>query len=129
MLPQNLAQSCMQQMRGGVIPHGRLPNVSIYHGIDFVTNAQRLFGNQLMRPDALNRRIASRHIGNNSIVIVRVKPSPVTNLSARFRIKRRVVKDDLGGLARLEFPRPLPVMDDSQYFAPVRTSLTIALED
>ena len=129
MLPQNLAQPGMKQMRSRVIAHSRLPNVSIHDSIDSVANAQRLFSNNLMRPHPLNRRIASRNVGDNGVVIVRIEPSPVTNLPAGFRIERRVIENDFAGFASLEFPRALPIVNDSQHLAAVRASLSIPFKD
>src|SRR5580692_12881981 len=81
-----------------------------------------------MCPHPLNRRITSRNIGNNGIVIIGIKPSPVANLPAGLGIERRVIKDDLSRFPRLEFPRPLPVVDDGQHLASVGASLTITFE-
>ena len=129
MLPQNLAQPGMQQMRSRVIAHGRLANVGIHDGIDFVAHANRLLRDNLMRPHSLNRRIASRHLSDDGVVIVRIKPSLVANLPAGVGIERRVVKNDLAGFSSLEFPHALAVVNDGQHFATVRARLPIAFED
>src|SRR5580704_2035236 len=81
-----------------------------------------------IRPHSLYRRITSSNVGYESIVIVRIKPSPVANLPARLGIKRRVIKDDLTGFSSLKFLRPLPVMNDGQHFAAVRASLPITFK-
>ena len=60
-----------------------------------------------MRPHALNRRIASRHVSDDSIVIVD-KTIPVTNLPARLGIKRRVIEDDLARSPALSSCTPCP---------------------
>src|SRR5271168_701278 len=109
----------MKQMRSRVIAHSRLTNVGVDDGVNLIANAQRLFSNHLMRPHPLNRRVASSNFGHDGIVIVQIKPSPVSNLSAGVGIERRVIEDDLAGLSSLKFPRSLPVVDDSQRFAPV----------
>jgi hypothetical protein len=117
----------MKQMRGRVIPHGRLANVNVDDGIDFVADSQTTVGapflartlrekwgfdDNLMRPHSLNRRIASSYVGNDGIVIVRVKPSLVAYLPAGFGIERRVIKNDLARFASLEFPRSSEIFDD-----------------
>src|SRR5271166_1796178 len=86
------------------------------------------FHDDLMRAHALDRRITSRHLGDNGVVIVRVEPSLVTDLPTGIRIERRVVEDYLAGFSRLEFPRTLPVVDDSEHFAAVGAGLAIAYE-
>src|SRR5580704_12633624 len=135
----------MQQMRSRVIAHGRLPNLSIHHRINLIPNPdprstrgtpflarilREKWGlhHHLMRPHSLYRRITSSNVGYDSIVIVRIKPSPVANLPARLGIKRRVIKDDLTGFSSLKFLRPLPVMNDGQHFAAVRASLPITFK-
>ena len=61
-----------------------------------------------MRAHALHRVIASSHFGNDSVVIVGVKPSAIADLPARFGIKGSVIENDLAGFAGLEFLRALP---------------------
>ena len=56
-----------------------------------------------MRPHSLYRVVTPLHIGDNGVVIIGIKPSAIPDLSARLRIKRRVVKNDLAFFARLEF--------------------------
>src|ERR1017187_1254063 len=119
----------MKQMRRRMIAHGRLANVSIDDSIDLIADAQRLFSNNLMRPHPLNRRVASRHIGNDGVVIVRIKPSLVANLPTGLSIERRVIKNDLAGFASLQFLHALPVANDRQHFTTVGASLPIPFED
>src|SRR5271156_3027590 len=127
-------------MRSRVIPHGGLTNVGVHDGIDFVANTKGAppfrvfcggwgFYDDLMRSHALNRRITSCHVGDDGIVIVRVKPSLVADLPARVGIERSVIKDNLARVSGLEFLRALPVLDDGQHFATGRTSLPITFED
>ncbi len=125
-------------MRRGVIAHGSRANAGIHHSVHFVPDLEGAppnavfvgwgFHNHLMRPHPLNRVVASLHLGDNGIVIVGVKPSPIADLPARFRIKRRVIKDDFTFLASLEFLRPLPILNDGQHFAIVRARLPIAFK-
>ncbi len=129
MLPQNFAQPGMQQMRRRVITHGRLANVSVHHRIDLVAYMNRLLRRHLMRPHSLNRRIASGDIGDDGVVVVRVKPSLIANLPAGFGVERRVIEHHFAGFAGLEFLRALPVANDGENLAAVRASLTIAFED
>ena len=101
---------------------------SVHNGVDFLANANRLFRHDLMRSHALNRRVASRHFGDDGIVIVGVKPSLVANLPTGFGIERRVIENDFACSPRLEFLRALPVFDDGQHFAVVGASLPIAFK-
>src|SRR6202044_2788489 len=113
MLSPHLTQSSMKQMGGCMISHGGLTNVSIHHRIHFVTHADRLLSNNLMRPPALNRRIASRYFSDDGVVVVRIKPSLITDLSTGVGIERCVIEDDFPRVARLEFLRALAVVNDS----------------
>ena len=81
-----------------------------------------------MRPHALHRVIASRHVGDNSIVIVRVEPSAITNLPAGFSIKGSVIKNHFARLTRLEFLRTLAALDNGEHFTIIRSRLPIAFE-
>ena len=101
-----------------------------------------------MRPDTLNRRIASCYLSEDTrrALISEIwnprlrigcregtpglhKPSAIPNLTAGFGIERRVVEDEFTGVAGLEFRRALPVVNDGQHFGAVRASLPITLED
>src|SRR5712692_4275520 len=81
-----------------------------------------------MCPHSLNRRIASCHFRNNRIVIVRVEPSTIANLSARLGVERCVVEDDLTVIAGIELLHALAVFDDGSDFAVVGSGLTVAFE-
>ena len=81
-----------------------------------------------MCPYSLHGVVATFDFGNHSVVIVAVEPSAIANLSAGFRIKRRVIEDDFAFLAGLEFLRALTLADDGEDFAAVGASLAIALE-
>src|SRR5260370_10158672 len=115
-------------MRSCVIAEGGLSNLSIDHGADFVTPADGLFRHRLMRADPLNRGIAAFHFGDDGVVILRVKPSPIADLSAGFSIERRVIEDDLASIAGLELLCALAIVDDGQHFAGGGASLTVAFE-
>src|ERR1700738_2011211 len=128
MLAQHLAQTSVQQMRTRVIAHGGLSHLGIDHGVDFVTQADCLFSDGLMRADPPNRGIAALHFGDDRVVIVRVKPSPIADLSAGFSVERRVIEDDLAFIAGLEFLCALATVDDGQPFAEVGAGLAVAFE-
>src|SRR5580704_3418885 len=81
-----------------------------------------------MRPHSLHRVITSRNLGNDSIVIVRIKPSPVAHLPASLGIKRSVIQNDFTLLARPKLPRPLPILNNGKNLAPLRPSLPIPLK-
>ncbi len=81
-----------------------------------------------MRPHPGNRVITSRHVGDDSVVIVGIKPSPIPHLPARLRIKRRVIENDLALLTRLQFLHALPIVDDRQHLATIRARLPVTLK-
>src|SRR5579863_5282813 len=81
-----------------------------------------------MRSYPLNRRIASLHLGDNGVVVVRIKPSPISDLPAGLSVERRVIENDLALFASLEFLHALPVANDRQHFAPIRPRLPVALK-
>src|ERR1700722_5584957 len=115
-------------MRGRVIAHGRLANVAVDDGIDLVAHTEGFLGHNLMGAHTLNRRVATSDVGDDGIVIVRVKPSAVANLPAGFGIERRVIENDFALLARLEFLHALTVLDDGENLAAIGASLTVAFE-
>src|SRR5580700_8183820 len=112
-------------MRCRVIAHRRFANRGIDHSVDFLTNTNRLLGNHLMRAHALYRVVASRHISNDSIVIVGVEPSTITHLPTRFSIKRSVIKNGLAFFASLEFLHALSALNNGEDFAVIGARLSI----
>ena len=112
MLAEHLAQPGMKQMRSSVVAHGGFSSVGIHHRIHSVADADRLFRDDLMRPHALNRRIASSYFCDDGIVVVRVEPSLIAKLAARVGVERSEVEDDLAGFSGFEFARTLTVMND-----------------
>src|SRR5580704_5615988 len=127
-LAQNFAQSGLEQMRGGVVAHGGLADFGVDDGIDFVAYADWLLGDNLVRTNALNRRVAALYFGHDSVVIVGVEPSAVANLAAGFGVEGRVIEDDFAFVARLELLRAVAVVDDGEDFAVVGASLAVAFE-
>src|SRR5450759_52933 len=115
-------------MRGRVVAHGRLANRGVDDGIHFLSYANYLFSNNLMRAHALYRVVASSHFRDDGVVIVGVKPSAIANLPAGFGVEGSVVENDLAGVAGFEFLRALIAFDDGENFAIVRASLAIAFE-
>ena len=115
-------------MRSRVIAHSGFTNRGVHHGIDFLANANWLLGCDLMRSHSLHRVVASSHFGDNGVVIIRVKPSAIANLAAGFSVERSVVKNDFAGFSSLELLCALAVLDESQHFAAIGASLTIAFE-
>src|SRR5579863_3526673 len=81
-----------------------------------------------MHPHSLNRVIASLHLSDDGVVIVRIKPSPVADLASGFGVKRCVIKNDLAFVASLQLLCALPATDDGQHLAAVRASLPVAFE-
>ena len=112
----------MQQMRSRVIPHSRLPNVSVHNGVNLIPDLEGAppyavfvgwgLHDHLMRPHTMNGVVTSLHFGDHGVVIVRVKPSAISNLSASLSIKRRVIQNNLARFPCLELPRSLPVVND-----------------
>ena len=127
-LAQNFAQAGLKQVRGRVVAHGGLADVGVNYGIDFVAYANRLFRDDLVRPHALNRRVAAFHFGDDGVVIVGVEPSAVADLSAGFSVERGVIEDDFPFVSGLELLRALAVVDDRENLAAVRASLAVAFE-
>src|SRR5258708_719692 len=115
-------------MRGRVIAHGGFANCGVDGGINFLPNANRLFGNNLMRPHTLYRVVASGHFSDDSVVIVGVKPSAIADLAAGFGVEGSVVENHLTGFTRLELSRALITLNDGQRFAALRARLAIAFE-
>src|ERR1700722_12356771 len=115
-------------MRSRVIPHSRLANRRIHHGIHFLPNTNGLFSDDLMRPHPLHRVVASGNLGDDGVVIVRVEPSSIPYLPARLRIERSVIKNHLARFAGLKFLRTLSALDNSEHFAVFRASLPVPLE-
>ncbi len=73
----------------------------------------RCRGNNLMRAHALDRVVASRHFGDDGVVIVGVKPSAIADLPAGLGVEGSVIENDLAGFSGLEFLRALAILDDS----------------
>src|SRR4029079_6027829 len=135
-------------MRGSVVTHGGLSNVEVHHGVDLVANADRLLGGDLMSPYTLDGVVASLHVGDDILSILKPKivdmrflrpsrgqitsgqsqPSAVADLAAGLGVERRVVEDDLAFLAGFQLLWALAVVDDSQDFAAVGACLAVALE-
>ena len=86
------------------------------------------FHDDLMRAHALDRVVTALHFGDDGVVIVAVKPSPVAHLSAGLGVERRVVEDDFAFFAGLELLRALAVVDDGEHFAAIGAGLAIAFE-
>src|SRR5882724_5806160 len=102
----------MKEMRGSVIAHGGLANVGVDDSIDFLSDADRLLGDDLVRAHTLDRGVAAGYFRDDGVVIVGVEPPAVADLSAGYGVEGRVVEDDLALLAGLEFLRALAILDD-----------------
>src|SRR5579863_3551860 len=81
-----------------------------------------------MRAHARNRRIASLHVSNDGVVIVRVKPPAIPDLPARLGIKRRVIKYDFAFFTSLQLLHAVPVMNYGQHFTTIRPRLPVSFE-
>ena len=64
-LSQNFTQSSMKKMSRRVVAHGGLANLSVDDGVDLVAHANRLLRHNLKCAHTLNRRISSRHLGDD----------------------------------------------------------------
>src|SRR5438034_10706365 len=71
-----------------------------------------------MRAHALHRVVASLHLSHHGVQLIAVKHAAVPNLPAGFRIKRRVIENDLTFLARLELLHDFVSARYEQHFAP-----------
>src|ERR1017187_1152264 len=104
-------------MRRRVIAHGRSTGFGIDYGVNFVADANRLLGDDLVGAHSLNRVVAAGHVGDDGVVIVGIEPSAIANLPAGFSVERRVIDDDLALVAGLQFLCALAGFDDGQHFA------------
>src|SRR5579872_2359081 len=111
-----------------MIAHRGFAHVGVDYGIYSLPHANYLLGYNLMRSDALNRRIAALHFRYDRVVIVAVQRSFITDLAARFGIKRGVVENDFAFLSGLQFLRALTVVDDGKHFAILRPRLEITFK-
>src|SRR5437868_15548345 len=98
----------MKQVSSGVIAHCRFANLGVDHRIHLISDSNGLLGNYFMRAHALNRVIASDHVGNHGVVVVRVKASTIADLTASLGIERRVIADGVAYFSRLKLLWPLP---------------------
>ncbi len=55
MRAQHVAQRRMQQVRAGVVAHGRVADLGVDHGVDLVADVDGLLGGDAMRAHALHR--------------------------------------------------------------------------
>src|SRR4051794_12046260 len=115
-------------MGSSVVPHGGFTTSGVHDGINSVANTKWLFCNYLMRTYALHRIVSSAHFRNYGIHLIAIKRTAVTNLSAGFGIKRRVVKNDLACLAGLQLLHALTIFDDGQHFAILRSRLQVSFK-
>src|SRR5258708_27140372 len=117
-----------------------MANLGVDHGIDFGADTEgdpsfRVFcggwgfHDDLMCPHSLDRGITSLDLGDDGVVVVRVKPSAVANLATRFGVERRMVEDDFAFVAGRELLHAPAVVDYCQDFAVVGTSLAVAFKN
>ncbi len=99
---QHIAQRGVQQVRAGMVAHGRVADVGIDHRVDFVANMNRLLGDDAMRAHALHGIGHALDLGDDGVVVVGVEPANVANLSAGIGVERGVVEHDLAALAGLQ---------------------------
>src|ERR1700686_4740638 len=98
-------------MRGRVVAHGGLADFGVDYGVNFVAYADWVLGDDLMRPDALYRRVAALNLGDDGVVVVRVEPASVADLASRFGVERGVIEDDFAFVSGLELLRALAAVD------------------
>src|SRR5437867_4373061 len=98
-------------MRCRVIAHGGLADVGVNDGVDFLPDTNRLLGDDLVGAHALNRGVAPRYFGDDSVVIIGIEPSTIAYLASGLGVERRVVEDDLALVAGPQFLRALAVFD------------------
>src|SRR5208282_3141264 len=128
MLAQHFSQTRVEQMRSRVIAHCGLARFRVDDGIDFIAGVEWGFHDNLMRAHSLYRVIASSHFGNDSVVVVGVKPSAIANLPTGFGVEGSVIENDLAGVAGLEFLHALAAFDDGKHFAVIGARLAVTLE-
>ena len=108
MRAEHVAQRRMQQVRAGVMAHGRPPHFAIDHGIHAIANHNRLPRRHLVRAHTLHRDSQRRSRPPPACCGRRVEPALVGDLPAGFGVKRRVVKHDFALLARPQPSTPCP---------------------
>ena len=111
-----------------MVAHGGLADFGVDHGVDFVADADWLFGDDLVCAYALNRRVAAFHFGDDGIVIIGVEPSAIADLATGFGVEGCVIEDDFALVSGCELLRALAVVNDGEDFAVVGTSLSVAFE-
>src|SRR5207237_4351047 len=72
---QHFAQSGVEKVGGGVIPHGGFAEGDVHYGIHLVADMNGLLGDQSVCTNSLNGVIAAGHFGNDGVVVVAVEPS------------------------------------------------------
>ncbi len=118
---QHIAQRGVQQVRAGMVAHGRAAHFVVDHGIDLVADMDRLLGDDAMRAHALHGIGHALDFGDDGVVVVGVEPADVANLSAGIGVEGRVVEHDLAALAGLQLLHAdsgaVLRFDDGQHFA------------
>ena len=129
---QHIAQRGVEQVRAGVVAHGRVADLVVDHGVDFVADVDGLLGQDAMRAHALHGIGRAFDFGDEGVVVVGVEPADIANLSAGVGVERRVVEDDLAALAGLELlcadTASVVRLDDREDFRAGGKRLVIALE-
>ena len=102
MLAQHLAQCGVQQVRAGMVAHGRAADFVVDHGVNFVADVNRLLGDNAMRAHALHRIGRAFDLGHEGVVIFAVEPAHVADLPAGIGVERRLIEHDVAALAGLQ---------------------------
>src|SRR6185369_4124158 len=72
--------------------------------------------------------VTAGHVSDDGVVIVRVEPSSIADLTARLSVERRMVENDFAFLSGFEFLKALAAFHDRQHFATVGSRLPVAFE-
>src|SRR5579871_4845812 len=115
MLAQNLTQRRMQQMRPRMVPLRCQPIRRIDNRIDRIPHSNRLIRPHLMRKHTLHRLGRTTHLSDNRVVILRIQPTHIANLSTRVRIEASRVEHNLTQLATLQLRHTNAILHQSQH--------------
>ena len=120
---QHLAKCGMEQMRAGVVAAGGRTKIRVDDGIDLVSDGHRLAQDRLVGGDSLDGLGASADVGDNRVVIVRVKPADITDLSAGIGVEGGVIEDDLDVFSGIGGGNTRAVLNDGEDFRTIDPEL------
>ncbi len=123
MRAQHIAQRGVQQVRAGMVAHGRVAHLGVDHGVDLVADVDRLLRRDAMRAHTLHGIGRALDLGDDGVVVVGVEPADVADLSAGIGVEGCLVEHDVAALAGLQLlhtdSSAVVGLDNREHFAPV----------